>query len=396
MEFIAHIRSALANLVAAKLRSFLAILGVLVGTGSVVALISYSQLGTEHVLAQFNALGTNLISVSAMPNTKNNKKASIREVALSDMPLLKSISPDIQLVAPFTVLYQTIYFKGKRMGNQAVGADERFLNIAKVHLERGRMVNSLDKRGDYALVGYKLANKIKHQGLDPIGQVIRLGSHYLQIVGVAKHWPSNMFIFANIDTGVVVPIGDAFKLNKNTKINNLLFRLRKGAPIQEVQKQIEQKFKQLYPDLRTYFSNPEEIIKSISKARKTFAWLLSSIAGISLLVGGIGVMNIMLVSVVERRREIGIRIAIGARRRDILLMFLIEAIILTVFGGVMGIIVGIATAWILSAIAHWSFHLLWLPPILGFAVSVLVGIFSGFYPALRASKLDPIQTLHAD
>ena len=134
----------------------------------------------------------------------------------------------------------------------------------------------------------------------------------------------------------------------------------------------------------------------VAKQRATYTWLLVAIGSISLVVGGIGVMNIMLVSVVERRREIGIRMAIGARQIDVLRMFLIESIMLTLFGGFLGVVVGVLASYVLSVMTHWEFYLYWLPIILGFVVSVIVGILSGFYPAWRASRLDPIVCLASD
>ena len=147
------------------------------------------------------------------------------------------------------------------------------------------------------------------------------------------------------------------------------------------------------PGQHIYLRDPQQILDVISKAKRTSSILLTAIGAISLLVGAIGVMNIMLVSVIERRREIGIRIAIGAKRRDILKMFLIESIVLTVFGGLLGVVSGVGVSYMLAESYHWGFSFYWLPPLLGFSVSVLVGVLSGYYPALKASRLDPIEIL---
>ncbi len=154
-------------------------------------------------------------------------------------------------------------------------------------------------------------------------------------------------------------------------------------------------FATIAPDKQIRFRDPQQIIDIVSKQRSTFTWLLSAIGGISLLVGGIGVMNIMLVSVIERRKEIGVRMAIGARRKDILEMFLIESVVLTGFGGLIGVIIGTVTTLLLALLSGWeySFHI--FPAALGFVVSTGVGMFSGFYPSYRASQLDPIATLQS-
>ena len=140
----------------------------------------------------------------------------------------------------------------------------------------------------------------------------------------------------------------------------------------------------------------KQIIKSMEEQGRIFTLLLGLIGGISLLVGGIGVMNVMLVSVVERKREIGIRKAIGAKRRDIQMLFLIESIVLSLFGGVLGVIAGLGVAYVISLFSGWQFSLYLEPPLIGFGVSVFTGIFFGFYPAMRAARLDPIETLRSD
>ena len=212
-------------------------------------------------------------------------------------------------------------------------------------------------------------------------------AEFFTIVGIAKPWTPNMFLFADINNGAIVPIRTAFLL-QSAQINEVLFRLIPKPDIPNVQEALTKTLTTILPQKKAEFRNPGQIIDIIAKQRVTFTLLLGAIGGISLIVGGIGVMNIMLVSVVERRREIGIRMAIGARQADILQMFLIESIILTLFGGLAGILFGIGISLILALVSHWSFHLYLFPPLLGFIVSVSVGIVSGFYPAWQASRLD--------
>lgn len=396
MDWFSHCREAINNLFSAKLRSLLAILGVLVGTGSVVALISASQLATSHALAQFKTLGTNLLAMSLSNNPALPKTAQEAALTLDQVDEIVSSNPSIQRAAPYINSYQSMLFHGHRYDGSILAATEALADIAKIHIARGRFVSTLDRNAFYCVIGHKLAQQIRKQGYDPLYSQLQLGQQFFTIIGIAKPWSPNFFLYSNIDQGVIIPLQAAYNLNPKAEILEVLFRFRPTLSIQNVQTDLTTTLHRLLPSKLVQFRNPQQIIDIIGKQRQTFTWLLGAIGGISLLVGGIGVMNIMLVSVVERRREIGIRLAIGARQSDILKMFLIESIFLTVFGGMLGITLGILVSYFIAVLTKWAFTLYLLPPILGFAVSGLVGVISGFYPALRASRLDPIQTLQSD
>ena len=169
--------------------------------------------------------------------------------------------------------------------------------------------------------------------------------------------------------------------------------LKPNTPIEPVIEEVKNYIKQHAPELSVFTRSPTQIIKSMKSQGQIFTLMLGMIGGISLLVGGIGVMNVMLVSVTERRREIGIRKAIGAKRKDIQFLFLIESVVLSLFGGLLGVFIGLLASYLIAYFSHWDFAFFITPPVIGFAVSVATGIFFGFYPALRASRLDPIETL---
>ena len=397
MHLLTHTREALLNLLYSKLRSFLAILGILVGTGSVVALISSSELATQHALSQFKTLGTNLLAMDLQQQqgaaTKGGNKQSFTE---ADVPVLQTKVDQVRLVAPYINLFDPLVFLGKEYQGQVLGATRALANIAKINVARGRFISYLDVGSYYCVIGDKLAKNIRKQGYNPLGKQLLVGSTYFTIVGVLKPWKPNLFIYADIDNGVIIPLETSYIISKDAQIRNVLFRLVKHPDLKKVQAAIKTQISYLLPHLQVQFRNPQQIINIVAKQRKTFTFLLSSIGGIALLVGGIGVMNIMLVSVVERRREIGIRMAIGARQPDILMMFLVESIILTIFGGILGIILGVLVSFGVAEASGWKFFLYVSPIMLGFTVSVMVGILSGFYPALSASRLDPIKSLTED
>lgn len=394
-----YVKEALNNFVTAKLRSFLAVLGILVGTASVVALITSSQLATEHALAQFKSLGTNILAMDIMQSFGGGQsdQQSNQQITLSIVPAIKSASDQIILIAPYINLFQSLYFGGKENDGQVLGVTAALQPLIKIEIDKGRFISDLDHNRFYCVIGSSIYKGFQEQGVkNPIGKQIQVGNWLFTIIGIAKPWQPNWFLFGDINRGIMIPLQTSYLLSKYARINNLLFRLVQKPDISLVQQQLTAKMKALLPNQKVTFRNPEQIIGIMKKQQSTFTWLLGSIGGISLLVGGIGVMNIMLVSVVERRREIGIRMAIGAKRSDIRQLFLIEAIILTLFGGLLGIVIGLLISFVLSMITHWDFHLLLLPPILGFVVSVLVGVISGFYPAHRASQLDPIETLRGE
>lgn len=394
MHFKIQLRESVTNLFSAKLRSILAILGVLVGTAAVVALMASSRLATDHALAQFKTLGTNLLGMRIQEPSYGKKTSGTKQsLTLNQVPLLMKAAPQIVLAAPYVSFYQSAHLFGKQADSEIVGATQTLADIAKIHLAAGRFVSVFDHNVAYCVIGAALAKQYKRHFIDPIGKQIHVGSHELTIIGVAKPWKPNLFLFIDMNHAVIVPYSMALMMQSDLQLSDILFRLVKTPDIPLIQTQLKSEVKRLLPNKQVQFRNPEQIIRLVASQRKIFSDLLIAIGAIALVVGGIGVMNIMLVSVIERRKEIGIRMAVGAKGSDIMVLFLIEAILLTVLGGLLGIGFGLGVTGILVYVSGWAFHIYWVPPLLGFVVSVLVGILSGFYPAWRASKLDPIDCL---
>lgn len=401
MDISRLIREAFANLFAAKLRSILTLLGVLIGTASVVALVSSGQLATQHALAQFKTLGTDLLAVSINAQQSGGgggggSDSQSSHLDLSQMPALMKASPDILEIAPYTNYFGQIIYRGTQIDGGIIGATEQLQDVVKIGLSQGRFVSYLDKYSYYCVIGSGIAEKLRAAGgIEPLGQQIQVDKNVYTIIGVAKPWPENMFMFADIDNSLIVPIENSFMLSKYVQIQNIIFKLKPDSNSDLIVAQLTKVINNLIPGQQVFPRSAKQLIASMEKQRATLTLLLSFIGGISLLVGGIGVMNIMLVSVAERRHEIGIRMAIGATGKDIGLMFITEAIVLTVIGGLLGIITGVIISFATAEFSGWGFQFYVLPPLVGFLVSALVGIFSGTYPAYKASKLDPITTLRA-
>jgi len=399
MEFGLHLQEAFANLISAKLRSFLAVLGILVGTASVVAMVSSGELATQHALQQFKKLGTDLLSVSFYHERQadNQTQTQTQTFDLEQVENLQKNIPKLKLIAPYISLYQTISYAGHELEGNIIGTTASLQDVIKLQVSQGRFLTPLDDYEYFCFIGQGIFNALKQQGLmQPIGSRLDLGGEIFRIAGVLESWPENSFFNSDVNHAVIIPINAAKLLSQHTDINNLVVRFDKDANIDELQNAITTYMRGISPNLRLFFRSPKQIINSMANQQRTFTLLLGLIGSISLIVGGIGVMNIMLVSVTERRREIGIRKAIGADRAAIRTLFLTEAIILALFGGLLGVIVGIVISLIIAYFAHWQFHLFLLPPFIGFIVSVAVGIFFGFYPAHKAAKLDPIETLRGD
>ena len=386
------------NLCFAKLRSLLALLGVLVGTASVVAMVMGGELATNQALKEFKSLGTDLLALS-INNTADpgSSQGKLEQLSLGDAQALKTVHPGILQAAPYTQTYQPIFFAGNSINGTLLGVTDQFAPSIKIEMEKGRFVSTLDQYQFYCVIGqsiYKSIQEYTYQ--DPIGLPLQIGKQYFTIVGVAKEWPENSFIYTDINNAVMVPILSSMAISQYSTISNVLMQLSPDAPINSVEESIQHHINQLLVGKQVNFRSAKELINKMKKQSQILTVFLGLIGSISLLVGGIGVMNVMLVSVMERRREIGVRLAVGARRRDIGWLFLCEAVLLSLVGGIMGVLLGVSIAFVIAWIWHWDFSVFWWPVLVGFSVSVAVGIFFGFYPAYLASRLNPIDVLRSE
>lgn len=390
-----HFRDAWVNLMSTKLRTFLAVLGILVGAASVVAMVSGGELMTRQVLLQFQSLGTNLLSVSINQDSSSNNNAE--KLSLADIENLKALSNNIDLLAPYASTYNPMFYEGQSLNGSIIGATPNLKKILKLSLAQGRFISFLDHYAPYCVIGSDVAKSMrKINGNSPIGQQINVQGNFFTVVGVLKQTPQNAFLFVDVNQSIFIPIETALVMSKYAAINNLIMTVKGNPNFDTLEGTIKTFFTNISPTYQLYFENPEQFIEKMKNQQAILTLFLGFIGAIALLVGGIGVMNIMLVSVTERKREIGIRMAIGAKRRDIQVMFLIESIMLSLFGGILGVILGILISFVIAEVKGWDFSLFILPPVIGFSISVFIGVFFGFYPAHKASKLDPIDCLRSE
>lgn len=399
MRYGEHLKEGWRNLCFARLRSGLALLGVLVGTASVVAMVLGGDLATNEAMKEFKTLGTDLLAASLNADeTKPHAGAGKREaLTLSDALNLPKASRHILQVAPYTQSFQPIYYEGKALDGVVLGVTEAFAAMARIKLLSGRFVSWLDQDAFYCVIGRHLYDLMKQASFkNPLGKTLQVGNQLFVIVGVADAWPESSFVYANIDEAVLVPLMASMMLGQSTTINNIIFRLTPEADIAAAEIALTRQIERRVAGQQVTFRSARELIAQMKQQNTILTVFLGSIGGISLLVGGVGVMNIMLVSVIERRREIGIRLAVGARRADIGMLFLMESVMLSLVGGSLGVLLGVVIAYILASHSHWQFIIFWWPILIGFSVSVAVGVFFGCYPAYQAARLNPIEALRLD
>lgn len=398
MKLIHNVQEGLLNLFSSKLRSVLALLGILVGTASVVAMVSGGKLATNEAIKQFKTLGTDLLSLSISDSPKEEKhKESQNNLTLEQANGLVRADNNIREVAPYTQIYNSVEFAGHQLTGTILGVTDSFSRVVHIDIAQGRYISDLDGYAFFCVIGDGLYQQIKSLTFaNPIGQQLQVGKNIFTIIGIAKPWPENSFVYANIDSVVMVPLLASTATSKYAVISNVIARLVPAADIEQIKSHMSDYLNQRVGGKQLYFRSAKELITRMSKQSEILTIFLGLIGSVSLIVGGIGVMNIMLVSVVERRREIGIRLAVGARRSDIKALFLVEAVMLSLVGGTLGVMVGLLVAFIIAFFSNWEFMLFLMPPLIGFTVSVATGVFFGFYPAYKASQLDPINALRSE
>jgi len=402
MRFAATIRIALRALRRNKLRSALTTLGIIIGVGAVIAMVGIGTGAKSQVEAQIASLGQNVILVFS----GNFSGGGVRSgwggagtMTVEDADAVGREISGVTHVSPEVRDRQQIMANGLNWNTQILGEGTDYLDIRDWPLVDGAMFTEQDVRGasKVCIVGQTIVNEL-FPNEDPVGQVLRVRNIPFKILGVLSKKGLSV-MNTDQDDVVIIPYTSQMKrVSKRTNINSIIVQADPTIPATKIQADIADLLRQRHRlgggrDDDFTIRGQEEIANAATATTRTMTFLLAAVAFVSLVVGGIGIMNIMLVSVTERTREIGIRMAVGAHGRDILLQFLSEAITLSSFGGIMGIALGLGAANIISTVAGWPtlVPLVWV--VAAFLFSAAVGVFFGFYPALKASRLDPIDAL---
>jgi putative ABC transport system permease protein len=401
------VRVAVQSLTGHKLRSILTMLGIVIGVGAVIALVAVGQGAQAQVLSQFQSLGSNLLTVTAGTDygfSRSGLRQSIRQLNSTDVEAIKGLATAVALVAPeYSANNTTVTYQGKTTSTGVTGVTAEYTTVRNWAVSRGRFISAEDDTNVamVAILGQKtLETLFGSAQANPIGEVVRINRQNYEVIGVltakGQSGPENQ------DNVVLIPLRTAqLKLGGagTTVVRTISLQVRSADQMDLAQAQVTAILRALHglqTGAQNNFTvrNQTDMVNSVAQTTGTFTTLLGSIAAISLLVGGIGIMNIMLVSVTERTREIGLRKAVGAKRSDILVQFLAEATVLSVLGGLIGVISGVGGAQLLSPLLGSSRALVTAPSvILALAVSLGIGIFFGFYPANRAAGLSPMEAL---
>jgi putative ABC transport system permease protein len=404
-RLLAGLRIALRALMVNKMRSALTMLGIIIGVSAVIAMIAVGSGAKARIAEQIASMGSNLLIVLSGSSTSGGIRfgtGTVPTLTVDDAKAILAEIPAVKYVAPNLTGVAQVVFGNQNWSTIINGTFPEVLEIRNWSLASGRPFTQQDIDGatKVCLLGKTVAENL-FGGIDPIGQIVRIKKVPFTVVGVLASKGQSTYGTDQDDT-IFVPLTTAqkrlFGMQFPGMVRAIAVQAREPEVMKEVESQITALLRQrhrIQPNQDNDFSvrNLTEVMSSAEQSASVMSLLLGAIASISLIVGGIGIMNIMLVSVTERTREIGIRIAVGAKGRDILLQFLIESLVLSLIGGAMGIGIGIAGTLILSTFTQWPTLFSIQAVLLAFLFSGSVGVFFGFYPARKASLLNPIEAL---
>ncbi|MBD5313702.1 MAG: FtsX-like permease family protein [Bacteroides sp.] len=403
MNFFNLLKIALRALNRNKLRAILTMLGIIIGIAAVICMLAIGQGSKESIKAQISEMGSNMIMI----HPGNMQRGGVRQSAddmqtlkIADYETLRDGTAYLSAVSPVVTSSAQMVYGNNNWPSSIYGVTPEYLDIRKLSVEDGEMFTEADIKSaaKVCVVGKTVVDNLFPNGENPIGKVVRFGKIPFTIVGVLKSKGTNSMGMDQDDV-VIAPYTTVMK---RILAVDYLGQIVASALSEEMTPDATEEITEL---LRTNhrlgaddennfdIRSQQELSEMMNSTSDMMTVLLTCIAFISLLVGGIGIMNMMYVSVTERTREIGLRMSIGARGIDILLQFLIEAIIISVTGGLIGVVVGCGATWLVTILAGWPTSILATSIILSFAVCTFTGIFFGWVPAMKASNLDPIEAI---
>ncbi|WP_321530628.1 ABC transporter permease [uncultured Desulfuromonas sp.] len=415
-NIVRDIRLGVNNLMLHGLRSLLTMLGMVFGVASVIAMLAVGSGAGQETLQQIRELGSDVIIMNSVKPVAQDKQQqttnilSVYGLTYRDVSHLRRTIPDIEMVVPVKIRREQVLMGSQAIAVRMVGTTPEWFSLVKRPLLAGRRLSPLDeqRRSAVAVITEKLAREL-FSLQSVLGSFVRVGGDSYQVVGVVQsaevvggevqsldenhdiYVPMASFRERQGDVLVKRSIGS--RIIERVELHQVLVRMTSEKVVEKTASSLQRMVDYFHKKEDVTLQVPLALLRQAEKTQRRFNIVLGAIAGISLLVGGIGIMNIMLASVTERTREIGIRRAIGARRHQIVLQFLIETVVLSCCGGALGIALGLFLPWIITRLTGLSTVVTSTSLILSLLISVTVGIVFGLYPAIRASRLDPIVAL---
>lgn len=397
------IRIALKALQRNKLRAFLTMLGIIIGVAAVIAMVAIGQGSKESIQSQLSSMGSNMITIMPSSNVAGGVRIggeSFQSLTIADVIAIQKNADYISAVSPVASTKGQAIYGALNWPTSLQGVAPSYFDIRKLTINEGVSFSDADvaNAAKVCVMGQTVINNLFPSGESPVGKIIRLNSIPLQVIGTLA--PKGQSSFGQDQDDIILT---PYTTVQKRILATIYFQSIYASAINESSS--EQATDEVIDILRgTHRLRPtdennfqvrtmEELIKTLSSTSSLLTILLTAIAGISLVIGGIGIMNIMYVSVTERTREIGLRMSIGARGVDILLQFLVEAIIISITGGLIGVVLGITSAKVITLTLGWPTLVSESSIILSFVVCAFTGVFFGYYPAQAASRLDPIEAL---
>jgi putative ABC transport system permease protein len=403
MKFSNLFRIAILSLGKNKLRSFLTMLGIIIGVGSVIAMLGIGQGSKENIEKSISSLGTNVIMIfpsSSSQGGVRSEAGTSQKLTLEDALAVGSQCPSVNYFSPIVRTTTQIVAASQNWRTSVYGAYPDYFQIRNFNVSSGNYFEMGDDRAaaKVCVIGLTIVQNLYGENTDPVGSYLRINNIPFKVVGVLEKKGQNA-MGQDQDDIIIAPFATVQKrILATTFIQQILVSAITEKDIASASTEITSLLRERHkirdndePDFT--IRTQSEIGAAASSTSEVLTGLLATIASISLLVGGIGIMNIMLVSVTERTREIGIRMAVGAKGTDVLLQFLIEAILLSFIGGLLGIGVGLGASWMVADIMQWPVSITIDSILLSFLFSTMIGIFFGWYPARKAAKMNPIEAL---
>lgn len=376
----------LRGLTANKMRSALTMLGVIIGVASVIALVSVGEGARREVVANFESIGTNILKLYV-------QRWDAR-LTVEDLSGLKERVPGIDMVMPSVGWWPQVTYEGKERWGEIMGVTEIFPEIRSHELYSGRFFTAVEDEiaRPVVVIGWQVMQEF-FAGRDPVGKYLYFDREPFEIIGVLEEKGENLG--EGVDRMMLVPLTVAEKRRGTNKLDTVYIKAKDQDSVPAVELTVQRIFEAKYGEGSVYIWSQQSMPEELQKSTRTMTLMLGAIAGVSLLVGGIGVMNIMLVAVTERTREIGLRKALGAKRSHILLQFLVESALLCSLGGLIGVFLGIGGSQLVAKLGPKT-AVSPVSIVIAFSFSVLVGFVFGVYPAMRAGSLEPVEALRSE